>query len=55
MKTERGTFDFLEANRQTKQLLEARSCKLTYEEKTGKHLWGFWQNELPRMMKHFFQ
>ncbi|WP_019533564.1 alpha/beta hydrolase [Paenibacillus ginsengihumi] len=55
VKTERGTFDFLEANRQTKQLLEARSCKLTYEEKTGKHLWGFWQNELPRMMKHFLQ
>lgn len=55
VKTERGTFDFLEANRQTKKLLEARSCRLTYEEKPGKHLWGFWQNELPRMMKHFLK
>ncbi|MDF2960059.1 MAG: enterochelin esterase [Paenibacillus sp.] len=50
--TERGTFDFLEANRQARQLLEARNCRLTYLEKQGKHLWGFWQNELPAAMKH---
>jgi enterochelin esterase-like enzyme len=51
--TERGTFDFLTENRQTKTLLEARSVRLTYMEKPGKHLWGFWQNELPEAMKLF--
>ncbi|MCR8634144.1 alpha/beta hydrolase [Paenibacillus radicis (ex Xue et al. 2023)] len=51
--TERGTFDFLEANRLTRELLEARNCQLTYFEKPGKHLWGFWQNELPAAMKLF--
>jgi len=51
--TERGTFDFLDANRQTRTMLEAKSCRMTYEEKPGKHLWGFWQNELPAAMKLF--
>lgn len=51
VKTERGTFDFLEANRSTKKLLEERSCQLHYEEKPGKHLWGFWQVEIPAMLK----
>ncbi|MCZ8514671.1 alpha/beta hydrolase-fold protein [Paenibacillus filicis] len=53
VRTERGTFDFLEANRNAKKLLEARSCALVYEEKPGKHLWGFWQQELPGMLKSF--
>ncbi|UQZ82519.1 Endo-1,4-beta-xylanase Z precursor [Paenibacillus konkukensis] len=53
--TERGTFDFLEANRSAKKLLEERSCRMTYEEKPGKHLWGFWQNELPAAMKLFLK
>ncbi|PZE19491.1 alpha/beta hydrolase [Paenibacillus xerothermodurans] len=51
--TGRGTFDFVEANRLTKRLLEARNCRLTYVEKPGKHLWGFWQTELPAAIKHF--
>lgn len=55
VKTERGTFDFVEANRQTRRLLEERNCRLTYEEKPGKHLWGFWQNELPAAMKLFLK
>jgi enterochelin esterase-like enzyme len=49
--TERGTFDFLDANRSTKKLLEERSCRLHYEEKPGKHLWGFWQAEIPAMLR----
>ncbi|TVY11975.1 alpha/beta hydrolase [Paenibacillus cremeus] len=53
VKTERGVFNFLEENRTTKKLLEERSCRLQYVEKPGKHLWGFWQNELPWMLQHF--
>lgn len=52
--TSRGTFDFLTANRQTRELLEARGARLLYEEKEGKHLWGFWQKELPNALRHFF-
>ncbi|MEK8131441.1 alpha/beta hydrolase-fold protein [Paenibacillus filicis] len=53
VKTERGTFDFVEANRISKQLLTERSCSVIYEEKPGKHVWGFWQQELPWMLKRF--
>jgi enterochelin esterase-like enzyme len=48
--TGRGSFDFLEANRTAKKLLVSRSCQVHYEEKPGKHLWGFWQIELPAML-----
>lgn len=49
----RGTVDFLEANRHAKRLLEERGAKLHYGEKEGKHLWGFWQNELPDALRLF--
>lgn len=51
--TERGTFDFVEANRLAKAILEERKAKLIYEEKPGKHLWGFWQKELPAIVSLF--
>lgn len=53
VQTERGSFDFLQANREARQLLEARGCALAYEEKPGKHVWGFWQQELPGLLKSF--
>lgn len=53
--TSRGTYDFLDENRQTLELLEAREADLVYEEKDGKHVWGFWQNELPASLRLFFQ
>jgi enterochelin esterase-like enzyme len=49
--TKNGTYDFLEANRITKQLLEQRNSQLTYIEKPGRHLWGFWQKELPEALR----
>ncbi|GAA4875718.1 alpha/beta hydrolase-fold protein [Paenibacillus vulneris] len=55
VKTERGTFDFLQENRLTKDLIDTKQCRLWYEEKPGKHLWGFWQNELPTAMKLFLK
>ncbi|MBE1440666.1 alpha/beta hydrolase [Paenibacillus sp. OAS669] len=55
VKTERGTFDFLQENRLTKDLIDTKQCRLWYEEKPGKHLWGFWQNELPAAMKLFLK
>ena len=51
VRTERGIFDFLEANRLTRELLEARGAQLRYEEKPGGHIWGFWQRELPGALR----
>ncbi|WP_036739828.1 MULTISPECIES: alpha/beta hydrolase-fold protein [unclassified Paenibacillus] len=54
VKTERGTFDFVEANRLSKALFEQKNARLFYEEKPGKHVWGFWQKELPAILERFF-
>ncbi|WP_127585890.1 alpha/beta hydrolase [Paenibacillus koleovorans] len=52
VETTRGVFDFLQANRDTLKLLHTRNAKVTYVEKPGKHLWGFWQTELPYALHH---
>jgi enterochelin esterase-like enzyme len=54
VETSSGTFDFLNENRLTRTMLEAKGTKLVYEEKDGKHIWGFWQKELPGALTRFF-
>ncbi|RCX23544.1 enterochelin esterase-like enzyme [Fontibacillus phaseoli] len=51
--TDTGTYNFVELNRQAKELLEERGAKVKYFEKDGKHLWGFWQQELPDALVYF--
>lgn len=51
--TDTGTYNFVELNRRAKALLEERGAKVSYAEKDGKHLWGFWQQELPDALVHF--
>ncbi|WP_068617495.1 alpha/beta hydrolase [Paenibacillus tuaregi] len=53
--TDTGIYDFVELNRNTKALLEARGAKVHYLEKDGKHLWGFWQKELPEALMYFLK
>ncbi|MBC8079138.1 MAG: esterase family protein [Gorillibacterium sp.] len=53
VKTDNGEFDFLEYNRRTKLLLEQKHTMLTYREAPGRHIWGFWQNELQDALRHF--
>jgi enterochelin esterase-like enzyme len=53
VKTERGTFDFVTENRLTQELLEQKKTALFYIEKPGKHIWGFWQQELPAALHYF--
>lgn len=55
VKTEWGAVDFLMHNRETKRLLEERQARLRYKETDGKHIWGFWQNELLQAMRHFIR
>jgi len=51
--TDRGTFDFLRFNREAYELLISKRASVRYLEKPGKHLWGFWQNELPEAITYF--
>lgn len=53
-KTDTGVYDFVEMNRETKAMLEAKGATVSYREKDGQHLWGFWQKELPESLLYFF-
>jgi enterochelin esterase-like enzyme len=51
VRTDRGTRNFLQANREAKQVLEQQGARVRYLEKPGGHTWGFWQNELPEALR----
>ncbi len=53
--TDSGIYNFVELNRITKQLLEQRYAHIYYEEKDGKHQWGFWQKEIPAALSYFIE
>lgn len=53
VETQRGTFNFTVANRVSRQLLDKKGACLRYIEKPGKHIWGFWQQELPMALQYF--
>ncbi len=49
--TPEGVYDFLTANRNMKTILEEQGAAVSYREGEGKHVWGFWQRELPAALK----
>jgi enterochelin esterase-like enzyme len=51
--TERGTFNFLQENREARDILVQKKTALLYTEKPGTHIWGFWQLELPAALHYF--
>lgn len=51
--TDRGVYNFVKLNREMKQMLEERDATIHYEEKDGKHQWGFWQKEVPAAIRYF--
>jgi enterochelin esterase-like enzyme len=53
VETHLGELDFLSWNRKAKQELEEKGASITYYERKGKHLWGFWQEHLPEALLHF--
>ncbi|CAI8776693.1 MULTISPECIES: alpha/beta hydrolase [Brevibacillus] len=54
VETSAGTFDFVQWNREAKQILEDKQATLSYREKPGNHVWGLWQKELPDALRYFF-
>lgn len=53
--TDRGVYDFVALNRNTRALLEHKGANIFYEEKDGKHQWGFWQKEIPQALRYFIE
>ncbi len=51
VETPAGTYNFLEANREMKQLLEDKGIILDYQEAEGTHIWGFWQKHIPEALR----
>ncbi|MCM3339902.1 alpha/beta fold hydrolase [Paenibacillus sp. MER TA 81-3] len=51
--TDTGTYNFVELNRNAKQVLEARGAHIQYAEHEGQHLWGFWQKHVPDALRFF--
>jgi enterochelin esterase-like enzyme len=54
VETQRGVFDFLAWNRKMNEALVHKGASVKYVEKQGKHLWGFWQNEIPDALRWAF-
>ncbi|MDQ0058004.1 alpha/beta hydrolase [Paenibacillus harenae] len=53
--TDRGVYDFVALNRNAKALLESKQATFSYEEKDGKHQWGFWQKEVGQALCYFIE
>ncbi|GAB6930184.1 alpha/beta hydrolase-fold protein [Paenibacillus sp. JCM 10914] len=53
--TDTGVYNFVELNRSAKSLLEQRGATVSYHEKDGRHIWGFWQKELPAALMYFLE
>jgi len=51
--TPRGKVNFLELNREARELLDTRGALLDYTEKPGKHSWDSWRDELLPSIRHF--
>ncbi|WP_040711481.1 alpha/beta hydrolase [Paenibacillus curdlanolyticus] len=51
--TDRGIYDFVALNRNARKLFEERGAKVVYQERDGKHTWGFWQKDLPASLAYF--
>jgi len=51
--TDTGVYDFVALNRNARALLLNNNANVHYEEKDGKHQWGFWQKEVGQALSYF--
>lgn len=49
--TSTGIFNFYEYNQQTRDLLRAKGVSVQYGEAPGTHVWGFWQRQIPDVLR----
>jgi len=53
--TDTGIYNFVELNRDMKEILEDRGATIHYGEHDGQHVWGFWQQHIPAALKTFLR
>jgi enterochelin esterase-like enzyme len=54
VETSRGTLNLLAANERLRDILQTKGVTLAYETFAGDHTWGYWQANLPRMLRVLF-
>lgn len=54
VETSRGTLDLYAANLRMRDVLQKKGATLRFETFAGDHTWGYWQENLPRIIRHFF-
>ena len=52
--THMGNLDLVTRNREVYRYLKEKEAQVHYMEKDGDHTWGFWQQDLPDVLKTFF-
>jgi enterochelin esterase-like enzyme len=50
----RGKLDLVAANEELREILQTKMATLVYETFEGDHTWGYWQENLPRMLRTLF-
>lgn len=55
VETSRGVLDLVAGNEQLREILQKKGITLRYETFEGDHTWGYWQANLPQILRHFLQ
>jgi len=54
LETSRGVLDLVAAQQRLTDVLTKKGATLRQETFAGDHTWGYWQQQLPQIMRHFF-
>lgn len=54
VQSSRGLLDLVQANRELYRIMQQKGATLRFETFEGDHTWGYWQENLPRILRHFF-
>ncbi|WP_241254548.1 alpha/beta hydrolase-fold protein [Brevibacillus sp. SYP-B805] len=54
VETARGILDLYAANRNMRDALHKKGATLRFETFAGDHTWKYWQETLPRILRHFY-
>ncbi|MGC5326634.1 alpha/beta hydrolase [Brevibacillus sp. SYSU BS000544] len=55
IETSRGTLDLVAGNQMLHDILVHKKVTLRYESFAGDHTWGYWQENLPRILHHLYK
>lgn len=55
IETSRGALDLVAGNQMLRDILAHKKITLRYETFAGDHTWGYWQENLPRILHHLYK